>query len=114
MYTYKAQVIKVVDGDTIDAIVDLGFDVKVEMRFRLTGIDTPEIRTKDIAEKNAGLAAKAKVEQLIGGKQITIKTDKDSSEKYGRYLATIFYGEKLINLNEQLVSEGLAKPYGSN
>lgn len=114
MYTYSAKVLNVVDGDTVDLEVDLGFSIKREDRFRLYGIDTPEIRAKDHVEKAAGLAAKARLKDLIEGKDVIINTIKDKTDKYGRYLAVITIEDEsqlTININEKLVEEGLAKSY---
>jgi len=107
MYKYKAKVINVVDGDTIDAIVDLGFKLKWETRLRLYGIDTPETRTKNLDEKKKGLEAKEYVKSKIEGKEVLIETHKKG--KFGRYLATIFIDG--INLNLELIKKGLAREY---
>lgn len=109
LYTYKAKVLEVIDGDTIDVIIDLGFDVKFVSRLRLYGINTPESRTKNKEEKVKGLAAKARLKELIEDKEIIVNTYKDKEEKFGRMLATIFIDDKSIN--EQLVTEGHATTY---
>lgn len=116
MYEYKAKITNIVDGDTVDAIVDLGFDIKFEMRLRLYGINTPEIRTKDLEEKARGFAAKTKVQEMIGEQEVMIKTHKDKAGKYGRILAEIFelheyMNDSPISVNTKLLQEGFAKPY---
>ena len=76
MYTYNIELLKVVDGDTIDANIDLGFDISVKKRVRFSGVNTPECRTKDLEEKAKGLAAKDRVKQLLEGSnriQLTIQ-----------------------------------------
>jgi micrococcal nuclease len=117
MYTYKICLLKVVDGDTIDAEIDLGFDIKVKKRVRFMGINAPESRTKDLEEKAKGLAAKDRVKQLLEGcKNITLKSH--GVGKFGRclgelHLDTIDGQEKLtlVNLNELLINEGHATKY---
>ncbi|NBS88497.1 nuclease [bacterium] len=114
MYEYKvARLIDVVDGDTIDVQIDLGFDVSFSSRVRLNGIDTPESRTLDLREKKMGLAAKEWLKhRLESAKKIVIKTEKpDSSEKYGRILGTIFIDGEPLSLNDQLVKGGYAWAY---
>lgn len=114
MYEYKvARLIDVVDGDTIDVQIDLGFDVSFSSRVRLNGIDTPESRTLDLREKKMGLAAKEWLKhRLESAKKIVIKTEKpDSSEKYGRILGTVFIDGEPLSLNDQLVKGGYAWAY---
>ena len=113
MYRYKANVIKVVDGDTIDLEIELGFNILIRERVRLYGIDAPETRTKDKKEKAKGLKTKRYVENAIGGEEIEIETKKDKG-KFGRYLATIHYdrGDGIsTNLNAELITSNLAKEY---
>lgn len=116
MYEYSAKIVKVVDGDTVDAHVDLGFDVGVNIRFRLYGINAPEIHSKDPAEKTAGLATMNRLIALAEGKLVSIKTHRDAKEKFGRYLAELYpwLDPKAVpdkSINQILVDEGLAKPY---
>ena len=114
MYEYKvARLIDVVDGDTIDFQIDLGFEVSFSSRVRLNGIDTPESRTLDLREKKMGLAAKEWLKhRLQSAKKIVIKTEKpDSSEKYGRILGTVFVDGEPLSLNDQLVKGGYAWAY---
>ena len=112
MFEYKAKVLKVVDGDTLDLSVDLGFGVFKEDRFRLNRINTPEVRGSDSAR---GKQASRRVEALAPvGSTVKIRTIKDSQEKYGRYLAEVFIeqpGFHDMNLNDTLVAEGLATFY---
>ena len=88
MYEYKCRVIKVVDGDTIDVDIDLGFNITLSnQRIRLQGVDTPESRTRDLEEKKFGLLAKEVVESYCSlDKPITLKTTKDERGKFGRIL----------------------------
>jgi len=117
MYTYKISLLKVVDGDTIDAEIDLGFDIKVKKRVRFMGINAPESRTKDLEEKARGLAAKDRVKQLLEGcKNITLKSH--GVGKFGRCLGELHLDvidgqEKLtlVSLNELLINEGHATEY---
>lgn len=110
LYTYKATVNSIYDGDTIRVDIDLGFGIIFrDQSLRLLGIDTPEVRGE---ERSQGLISKAFVEQRIPvGSVIKIATQKDRKEKFGRYLATVYYGEELKNLNEELLQNGMAKPY---
>jgi len=118
MHEYKAKLIRVVDGDTLDAEIDLGFNVFIKERVRLYGIDTWESRTRDLEEKKKGLAAKARLKELIYNKPIVIKTHKKQKGKYGRILGEIFIegkGFDEINVNDLLFEEGHAcKYYGGN
>jgi micrococcal nuclease len=114
MYEYYVRKIdSVVDGDTIDVLIDLGFDILFSSRVRLAGIDTPESRTKDLAEKKLGLEAKEYLKsKLKDSKSVKIKTEKmDSSEKYGRILGWVFIDDQSISINEQMISEGYAWGY---
>lgn len=108
MYEYKAIYIYNYDGDTVDLVVDLGFNISFEIKVRMLGIDAYEL--KDKANKELSYKAKDYVkDKLSNASEIIVKTKKDTTEKYGRYLATIFYDS--INLNEELVKLGLAKEY---
>ena len=109
MFKYSAKVIHVIDGDTLDVQIDLGFDIHHLVRIRLFGINTPESRTRNKEEKRLGLAAKARLEELVAGKTIVVETKKDATEKYGRYLGVVFLGDKSINT--QLIEEGHATEY---
>ena len=111
MYNYKARVDKVVDGDTIDLTIDLGFDTYTKQRVRLFGVDCPETRTRNTEEKKAGLKAKDFVWRTIDGKDVTVTTNEKG--KFGRYLATIIYEDDTveININKALIELGLAVEY---
>ena len=111
LYHYNAEVTRVVDGDTIDAFIDLGFDMHSKQRVRLYGINTPEVRTSNLEEKKAGLAASARLNELLNANKnrCVIRTSLDKKGKYGRVLGTIYVDD--ININEMLLSEGHAKEY---
>jgi len=117
MYTYKIKILRVVDGDTIDAEIDLGFDVKIKKRVRFMGINTPESRTRDLEEKAKGLAAKDRVKTLLDGcNNITLNSH--GVGKFGRCLGELHIDmvdgqEKLtlVSLNELLIKEGHAVEY---
>jgi micrococcal nuclease len=114
MYEYRVkQVIKVVDGDTIDVDIDLGFSISYTQRVRLAGIDTPESRTLDKAEKALGLESKKHLAELLKfAKQIVIRTEKpDSTEKYGRILGWLFIDGATESVNASLVASGYAWDY---
>jgi micrococcal nuclease len=114
MYEYHVKkVTKIVDGDTIDVDIDLGFDISFSSRVRLAGIDTPESRTTDKAEKALGLEVKAKLKHDIeNAKSIVIKTEKmDSSEKYGRILGWLYLDGAETSVNEALIAGGYAWAY---
>ena len=115
MYEYRVKKVhKIVDGDTIDVDIDLGFSVSFFSRVRLAGIDTPESRTTDAKEKALGLEVKEKIKkELAAAKDVVIKTEKpDSSEKYGRILGWVFLDGSEISLNQKLINEGYAWTYG--
>jgi len=114
MYEYRIKkVTKIVDGDTIDAELDLGFNISYTQRVRLAGIDTPESRTKDLAEKALGLEVKKKLGELIANaKVVVIRTEKpDSSEKYGRILGWLYLDGAELSVNEALIASGYAWSY---
>lgn len=113
MYTYKAKVTRVIDGDTFEAEVDVGFSIDVTTKFRLRGIDTPEThRPKSKAEKAHGLEAKKFVKDLIEGKEIVITTHKTG--KYGRYIADVKLPESFLDLVQLLKTEGFEKKESYN
>ena len=109
MYEYAVKkIVKVVDGDTIDIEIDLGFDLTKKERVRLAGIDTPESRTRDLEEKAMGLLAKSFLEkQLDEAVDLRVKTEKDG--KYGRMLGWLHDGHK--NINNYMVIKGYAWEY---
>ena len=116
-YNYKAKLIRVVDGDTIDALIDVGFDIWVKKRIRYKGIDTWESRTRDLDEKKKGLAAKARNKELL--EKVSAKSGyfiikSYGTGKYGRVLAEIYIQDKegnSINVNKKLIHEGHAYIY---
>ena len=114
MYEYFVREVKnVVDGDTIDVIIDLGFDIMFASRVRLAGIDTPESRTTDKAEKALGVEAKEYLKkQLKDAKSVVIRTEKmDSSEKYGRILGWVYVNGESESLNNRMINDGYAWGY---
>ena len=110
---YVKKVSKVVDGDTIDVDIDLGFDISFSSRVRLAGIDTPESRTTDKIEKALGLESKEYLKKAIdASKTVVIKTEKmDSSEKYGRILWWVFLDGSEISINQKMINDGYAWGY---
>lgn len=113
-YIYRIKSVgRVVDGDTIDASIDLGFDISLEKRIRLAGVDTPESRTTDLKEKAMGLESKEWLKKkLEGAKDIIIKTElPDSTEKYGRIIGHLFINGQETSLNNQMINEGYALAY---
>ena len=114
MYEYYVnQVTKVVDGDTIDVVLDLGFDILFKSRVRLGGIDTPESRTRDKNEKVLGLESKEYLKHAIeDAKTVVIRTEKmNSSEKYGRILGWVFLDGSEVSINQKMIDEGYAWSY---
>ena len=114
MYQYYVREIKsVVDGDTIDVVIDLGFNILFEQRVRMAGIDTPESRTKDKFEKSLGIESKEYLKKhLKDAKSIVIKTEKmDSSEKYGRILGWVYINGDTVSLNDMMINDGYAWGY---
>ena len=110
MYEYNCKIVRVVDGDTVDVDIDLGFDTwRCGERIRLYGIDTPECRTRNATEKKAGFLAKDFVERRLQQGRTYPLTTKEKG-KYGRYLGTIKIDGDLT-INAALVSENLAVPY---
>jgi micrococcal nuclease len=113
-YIYRIkEITKVVDGDTIDADIDLGFDISLTKRIRLAGVDTPESRTADANEKKYGLQSKEWLKHKVeNAKDILIKTElPDSTEKYGRIIGHLFVNEQETSLNDQMIVEGYAWTY---
>lgn len=113
LYTYKAKLERVIDGDTIDVYIDLGFDIHYRSRVRLAEIDAPESRTRNLEEKKLGLAAKEYVEQWFSkhGRDFIIHTTKVEKGKYGRVLGIIMDMKEEQCLNTDLVDVGLARVY---
>ena len=117
-YIYRGKLERVVDGDTIDALIDVGFDIWIKKRIRYSGIDTWESRTRDLEEKAKGLEAKARNKELlteVSSKSGYFRLKSHGVGKYGRVLGEIFITDKdgkQYNINEQLITEGHAYVYG--
>ena len=111
MYEYSCQVTRVVDGDTIDAELDLGFNIHHKCRVRLYGIDTPESRTRDKDEKARGkLAAKFLQDAILNGNHVILQTQlKDSKGKFGRVLASVIVDG--VDINQQMIKKHMAVEY---
>ena len=117
-YNFRVtKIVKVLDGDTIDVLIDLGFDLYKKERVRIAGVDTPEKRTRDLEEKELGIDAtnwmKAKLTETIkGDEELTIRTELvGGMGKYGRLLGWLYVGEDTVSLNEQMITEGYAWAY---
>ena len=118
-YNFRVtEIVKVLAGDTIDVLIDLGFDLFKKERVRIAGVDTPEKRTRDLEEKALGIDAtnwlKKKLEDTIAGDgdELTIRTELvGGTGKYGRLLGWLYINEDLISLNEQMITEGYAWAY---
>ena len=117
-YNFRVtEIVKVVDGDTIDVVIDLGFDIYKHERVRIAGIDTPEKRTRDLEEKKLGIDAtnwmKGTLEDTINGEhELTIRTELIGGVgKYGRLLGWLYVGDEEKSLNEQMIDEGYAWCY---
>ena len=118
MYRYNAKLDRVVDGDTIDAMIDLGFDITIKKRIRLAGINAPESRTGNLAEKKAGLASKERLKDMLEGSANEFELESTSLGKYGRVLGRLHIsklaGKNVITqvcVNDKLVEEGYAVEY---
>lgn len=114
MYEYKvSRLYRVVDGDTIDVDIDLGFDIAIHKLVRLAGIDSPESRTKDAYEKKLGLEAKEWLKMKLKDAEILrIKTEKpDSTEKYGRILGWLYIDNDATSINETMIQQGYVWSY---
>jgi len=112
MYEYRCSVVKVIDGDTVDVDIDLGFGIWLKKeRIRLRGIDTPESRTRDLEEKKYGLMAKLFLEKMLSEHQIILKTYKDAEGKFGRILGDLYQSNDSISINQHLVNNHHAVIY---
>ena len=111
MYEYKIKKInRVIDGDTIDLDIDLGFNITISHRIRLKDIDAPEARTLDLEEKKKGIEAKLWLEKELSKEgEWIIKTTKE--DKYGRMLGTLYLIGEPVTVNERMLIEGIAEPY---
>ena len=111
------EIVKVLDGDTIDVMIDLGFDLFKKERVRIAGVDTPEKRTRDLEEKALGIDAtnwlKEKLDGTIAGDdELTIRTELVGGVgKYGRLLGWLYVGDAELSLNEEMITEGYAWAY---
>ena len=117
-YNFRVtEINRVVDGDTIDVKIDLGFELYKKERVRVAGVDTPEKRTRDLEEKALGIDStnylKKKLEDTIAGDdELTIRTElKGGMGKYGRLLGWLYIGEDVVSINEQMIAEGYAWSY---
>ena len=116
-FWYGARVLDVIDGDTIDLMIDLGFNIHHKIRVRLYGVNTPESRTKDLAEKEMGLKAKAFTKDWLTRHQwVYVNTIPDKNDKYGRILAKIYSSEQVelpttACLNTDIIQAGYAREY---
>jgi micrococcal nuclease len=106
-YSYKINVTRVIDGDTIDCLIDLGFKISIKSRIRLAGIDTPESRTSNKEEKVYGLEAKERLECLLNESEV--KLISHGLGKFGRVLGTLYVDD--IDVNQRLIDEGFAIEY---
>ena len=113
MYEYKVKITRVVDGDTVDAEISLGYNVYITERIRLMGIDTPESRTRNRKEKALGLAAKAYLKELLKENKgdIILRTSKEGKGKFGRILGTLLIYDGMTSVNQMLIDEGHARDY---
>lgn len=118
MYEYNAKITRVVDGDTVDALIDCGFSIFRQERIRLYGIDAYESRTRDKEEKKKGLAAKARLKELVkeGKSLVIVRTEIDKKGKFGRLLGRLYHPLEFgqlggLSYNEILVNEGHAVDY---
>mgnify|MGYP005689998255 FL=1 len=112
MYEYRCSVVKVIDGDTVDVDIDLGFGVWLRKeRIRLRGIDTPESRTRDLEEKKYGLMAKLFLQKMLSETDIILKTFKDAEGKFGRILGDLYQTNDSTSINQHLVNNHHAVIY---
>ena len=110
MYEYNATVIQVIDGNTIEVSIDLGFSMSFRSTFRLFGIDTPELTSHDATIRELANRAKCRLAELVNGKTILVRVHKP--DKHGRWLVEIKTSDiTLGTVNSQLIAEGFAKPY---
>lgn len=112
MYEYQATINNVVDGDTLDVTIDLGFGISQKQRVRMYGINTPELHSKDVMERRAAVSAKTFLEDQTINKRVRLRSVK-SKDKFGRYLAEVWPAEGLAaeSVNEMMIRVGLAKSW---
>ena len=113
MYEYKVKITRVLDGDTVDAEISLGYNVYITERIRFMGIDTPESRTRNLKEKKLGLAAKARLKEILKENKgnIILRTSKEGKGKFGRILGTLLIYDGKTSVNQMLIDEGHARNY---
>lgn len=113
MYQYKIKTIqKIVDGDTVDIDIDLGFGITVSQRIRLKGLNAAETKTLDLTEKSKGLAAKEWLKKELSREgEWIIETFKDKEDKYGRILGVLYRANDPITINQKMLNEGMASQY---
>ena len=117
MFEYKLKVTRVVDGDTVDGLIDLGFNTFVKKRIRLYGINAPETRTRDAEEKKKGIECKKRISDIIQDQENEVILKSHGVGKFGRCLGELSYmtedeeGEYEVNINQSLVNEKLAEEY---
>lgn len=111
MYQYKIKKFdRIIDGDTVDILIDVGFDITIKQRVRLLNIDASEVRTKDLEEKERGLSAKDWLEKELSREgDWIINTTKD--DKYGRILGELYLVSDPVTVNEKMINEGVAEVY---
>lgn len=111
MYQYKGVALKVSDGDTFIALLDLGFHIKLEAKLRLEGINSPELSSKNEDEAKAAIMAREYLKSLVTMGEFEVHTKKDKNDKYGRWIATVFIDGR--NVNEEMIKAGhaVAKSY---
>jgi micrococcal nuclease len=107
LYNYNARVTRVVDGDTFDATIDLGFDVNLNVRIRMAGINTPEMKSRLVAERQKAAKAKDFLTDKLTGKDILL--DSSGQDKYGRWIGVVHLGKE--NVNDTMIAEDLAVKY---
>lgn len=111
MFDYNCKVKRIIDGDTLDAYIDLGFDVWVTKRIRFMGIDTPESRTRDLTEKRFGKGAKHRLVEMLEANGDTFVVRSHGTGKFGRVLGELFVDAFEMSVNDKMIEEGHAVPY---
>ena len=116
MYEYKARLVRVIDGGTIDADIDMGFQVHIDQRIKLFGVNAPDPKSYDTEERERGLASKNRLIEILP-KEIIVQTMLNKRGKFGRILGIVMYKEEhgeIVNVNDLIISEGFATRYPSN
>ena len=121
MYEYNLKISRVVDGDTVDALIDCGFSIFLKKRIRLAKINAPETRTRDKSQKAKGMKAKKRLQELLAEHRghLRVRTELDKTGKFGRVIGTLLaihadsdFQQRTLNINKQLLDEGLVEVYG--